>query len=512
MKSRIRLLTWVLFALAAFGINSVMFSELSYEMAATVGLSLDETELAKIGFMIAQVLGFIWAPKLVRHWCAYRILITALLIEITASMILYWQLPNPWLFKLTWLFVGFFMSVLLVVVNLFLLDVFEQRLLPVIIALTLVFSTLVPMGLYPWLMAHVLERFDWSLFCVLSAWLYFSALILVSIYKPEPVNIVEKHKSHVGVYTIAALATGLVVYLLMRGRYYNWLDSEAFIQLTLVATALGLSLIYLLVKRRRLNTASSQLHNTLKTNVFMYNAFLAGFAVMASSALFGNFLKMALNYNHLNAGYAQLPFFYAMIVGMLLSVMVFYLRRTLVDAVVPLGVLMILLSVYRFSLLPSEAGPESLLLPMLLRGFGVGMLNVSVTIAVLTYFKNHERLEGICNFYLFRTMGSVIGGGFFSGVIQTHSAQASGEIGRTLEQSSHAFSAYEQALTSTILTHGHLPNSSMGAGQVVAVVKEQATTLALSNSLIMFIFSILALAPVLLIGKKLVAKREASPN
>ncbi|MEI8597405.1 hypothetical protein P4S64_06450 [Vibrio sp. M60_M31a] len=56
-----------------------------------------------------------------------------------------------------WLFVGFFMSVLLVVVNLFLLDVLEQRWLPVIIALTLVFSTLVPMGLYPWLMAHGLE-------------------------------------------------------------------------------------------------------------------------------------------------------------------------------------------------------------------------------------------------------------------------------------------------------------------------------------------------------------------
>ncbi|UYI48991.1 hypothetical protein OFO16_21620 [Vibrio natriegens] len=213
MQSRIRLLTWVLFALAAFGINSVMFSDLSYEMAATTGLSLDETELVKIGFMIAQVLGFIWAPRLVRHWSAYRILLTALITEVTASMILYWQLPYPWLFTLTWLCIGFFMSVLLVVVNLFLLNVLELRWLPAIIALTLVFSTLIPMGLYPWLMAHILERFDWSLFCVLSAWLYFSALILVSIYKPEPVNIVEKHKSHVGVYTIAALADPLIIHL-----------------------------------------------------------------------------------------------------------------------------------------------------------------------------------------------------------------------------------------------------------------------------------------------------------
>jgi DHA2 family multidrug resistance protein len=45
--------------------------------------------------------------------------------------------------------------------------------------------------------------------------------------------------------------------------------------------------------------------------------------------------------------------------------------------------------------------------------------------------------------------------------------------------------------------------------QISAVVKEQATTLALSNSLVMFIVSIFALAPILLIGKKLAAKQEA---
>ncbi|MGP8306218.1 MFS transporter [Vibrio sp. YIC-376] len=510
MKSRTPLLIWVLFALAAFGISSVMFTELSHEMAATVGLSLDEVARVKIGMLIAQVTGYIFASILVRNSSAYRLLVTALIAEIAASMLLYMQLPIPWLFTLTWLCCGFFMSVLLVVVNIYLLDVFEQRWLPAIIALTLVLTTLAPMGLYPWLMAQLLEVFDWSLFCVVAAWLYFSALVLASVYKPEPIKMVEKPKSHLVVYVVSALAVGLSVYLLMRGRYYNWLDSTVFFQLTLVAAILGLCLIYLLTKRRRLNTASTELHNTLKTNVYMYNAFLAGFAVMASNTLFVNFLEMAMNYNHLNAGYAQLPFFYAMLGGMLISVSVFYLRRTLVDAVVPLGVLMILLSVHKFSLLPSYAGAESLLVPMLLRGFGVGMLNVSVTIAVLTYFKDHERLEGICNFYLFRTIGGVIAGGFFSGVMNTHSAQASGEIGRTIEQTSDTLSSYQQGLASTILTNGHLPNPSVGAGQLGAIVKEQATTLALSNALIVFIFSVVVLAPILLIGKKIVAKREAS--
>ncbi|WP_045421556.1 MFS transporter permease [Vibrio jasicida] len=508
MKTRSPLLIFALFAIAAFGINSVMFTELSHEMAATSGLSTDEVEQVKIGFMITQVLGFMFTPILVRKLGASLPLHSALLVGLGTNLALYWTGQHALLFTLTWLVSGFFMSMLLVV-NLYLLNTFEQRWLPAIIALTLIFSTLLPMGAYPWLVAEIVEVFDWSFLNVASAWLYFSALVMIGVYKPQAIEIETKPKSSGSVYLVLALTMSLVVFLLMRGSYYNWLDSDWFVQASSVAAALVLLAVYQLVKTRHLDTASMQLHGKLKTNVFMYNAFLAGFAVMASTVLFANFLKMAMHYNSLNAGYAQLPSFYAMLVGMLVSVLVYYFRRPLADAVVPFGVLMILLSVHEFSQLPSFVGTESLPIPMLLRGFGVGLLNVSVTIAVLMYFQVGQRLEGIANFYLFRTMGGVIGGVFFSRVIQNHSAQASVEIGRTLDGSNHVFAAYEQALSSAILTHGRLPNPALGMSQISAVVEEQATTLALSNSLVMFIVSIFALAPILLIGKKLAAKQEA---
>ncbi|HGY9593979.1 TPA: MFS transporter [Vibrio campbellii] len=509
MKTRSPLLIFALFAIAAFGINSVMFTELSHEMAATSGLSADEVELVKIGFMITQVLGFMFTPTLVRKLGTSLPLHFALLVGLGTNLALYWVGQHALLFTLTWLVSGFFMSMLLVVVNLYLLNTFEQRWLPAIIALTLIFSTLLPMGAYPWLVAEIVEEFDWSFLNVASAWLYFSALVMIGVYKPQAIEIEAKPKSSDSVYFVLALTMSLVVFLLMRGSYYNWLDSDWFVQASSVAAALVLLAVYQLVKTRHLDTASMQLHGKLKTNVFMYNAFLAGFAVMASTVLFANFLKMAMHYNSLNAGYAQLPSFYAMLVGMLVSVLVYYFRRPLADAVVPFGVLMILLSVHEFSQLPSFVGTESLPIPMLLRGFGVGLLNVSVTIAVLMYFQVGQRLEGIANFYLFRTMGGVIGGAFFSRVIQSHNAQASGEIGRTLDGSNHVFAAYEQALSGAILTHGRLPNPALGMSQISAVVKEQATTLALSNSLVMFIVSIFVLAPILLIGKKLAAKQEA---
>ncbi|MFA0413533.1 MFS transporter [Vibrio renipiscarius] len=495
------------FSLTAFGLYSAMFNELGYEMAARAGLSMDELDRVKTGFTISQVWGFILIPLTLRRVGTDSILMAALGLGLCSSIALALGVEHYALFTAIWLLNGLVVSTLLVVVNLYLLDKLANKWLPAVISGTLIFSTLLPMGAYPWLIAQVLESFDLSAFYVALAWLFFCSLTIGLAFPHGRISIKPQEKSSLWFYSAMLITSALVIYLLMRGSYYNWLDSDFFVNLTLIAASLTLLTVFLLMKLTRQPTASMQLHRQLKANVFMYNAFLAGFAVIASTALFNSALKMVLQYNALNSGFAQLPAFYGMLIGMALSVLVYYVRRPLSDAIVPVGVLMILISVYLFSQLPSNVGPESLLIPMLLRGFGVGLLNVSVTIAVLLYFHRDERIEGISNFYLFRTLGGLVGGAYFSRVMQTHSAQASGEVGTTLNGASTNFAHYEQLLNQVLLTQGHLPNSSLGMSQISSVVKLQATTLGLSNALLVFILSIFALAPVLIIGKKLVAKQ-----
>ncbi|MFT6984783.1 MAG: DHA2 family multidrug resistance protein [Psychromonas sp.] len=511
MNKRTSLLILALFSMAAYGLSTVMFNDLSYEMAASIGFSIDEMSQVKVGFTIFQVLGLLLTPLLIRLWGTSRALLISLLVGLFANLALAMAPSNELIFIIAWLASGFMLSVLLAVVNLLVLNDFAARVLPVIIALMLIFTTLLPLGGYPWLTAELLESFSWSLFSMVLTWLFFAALVISCVFPPKPLQIELQPKSSLVVYLFIASAISLIVFLLMRGDYYNWLDSVLYSELTVIAVILSLSAIYLLVRTRgKRRSAAMQLHSQLKINVFMYNAFLAGFAVSGSTILFSNFLGKVLNYNSLNAGYAYLPSFYAMLAGMILSVLVFCYRRPLSDAVVPFGVVMILLSVYTFSQLPSNVDPESLLRPMLLRGFGIGLLNVSVTISVLMHFKVDQRIEGICNFYLFRTMGSLIGGAFFSRVIQNQSAQAAGEIGRTLDAASRGFRFYQQALGDAILTQGHLSTFPIEMGQITNRVTEQATTLALNNTLIVFILSIFALAPILLIGKKLAEKQSTT--
>ena len=127
MNSRVWLLMLALFAITGYGISSVMFSELSNDMAASVGLSLDEVEVVKVGFMITQVLGYMFAPMLIRKFGTYKLLIATLVMELCVNSVLYWQVSQHWLFALSWLCSGLALSTLLVVINIYLLEHFEQR-------------------------------------------------------------------------------------------------------------------------------------------------------------------------------------------------------------------------------------------------------------------------------------------------------------------------------------------------------------------------------------------------
>ncbi|MGB5446585.1 MAG: MFS transporter [Psychromonas sp.] len=507
MKTPITLVVLALFSMAAYGIATVLFSDISTEMAASIGFSLDEVSLVSMGFTISQILGLILTPLLLRKWGTHPVLQGALLTGIIVNGVFFMFSDNPVLFIGAWLCSGFSLSVLLVVTNLLVLDGVESRVAPIVIAAMLVFSTLLPLGAYPWAINALLEIFDWSLFTVLLMWLFFSAWIILLLYPPKPLMIEPKHKSGLVLYLVIGAAASGIVFLLMRGSYYNWMDSVKYSQWTVFAAVLSLCAVYMLIKTRENRlTATMQLHSKLKTNVFIYNAFIAGFAVSASTTLFATFISQVLHYNSLNANYIQLPAFYAMVLGMLISVLVYIYKRPLSDAIVPIGVVMILGSVYSFSQLPSSIDTNTLMMPIMLRGFGVGLLNVSVSISVLMYFEPTQRIEGICSFYLFRTLGSLIGGAFFSQVIQGHSAQASTEIKRALDAASQGYVSYQQLYESVVRVNGNLPSASMSMNQISSVVTDQVANIALSNALIVFILSIFALAPILIIGKKLAAK------
>ncbi|MCF1432092.1 MAG: hypothetical protein LPH21_01445 [Shewanella sp.] len=503
---------------AAYGLLGAMFGEFSAPMAASFGLSLDEIERVKAAFMASQVMGFLLTPLWVRRFTPNRVLTAALSTAILASAS-QTLVALSWLnLAASWIVLGIALSALLVAVNLLMLDRVNGVKLPVFIGASLLFTTLLPMGAYPWLFAWANEWVSWHAMLALSAWLLLSGLVVLLAYPPAiraKVNSPNKTlssavpKASVMSYVFLSAALSVSVYTLLRGSYYNWFESNTFTLCAVAASVLWLvAFISYRHDQSKGKTASSMLHSSLKTNVFMYNGFLAGFAVMASNALMVNFIGKVMSYNSLNAGWVQLPSLATMLLGMLVSVIVFVNKRPLSDVFVPVGVLLILISVYIFSSYPSNVSGADLFFPLLLRGFGIGLLNVSVTLAVWHYFSATQRLEGISNFFLFRTLGGVIGSAVFSRIIQIQTADATSSVGMGVKYGSDSLAHFQQMLAQSLLTQGHLSSSAIMVKQTAGEVSQQSLSMALNNAHIAFIVAILILTPILIIGKKLVARQQ----
>lgn len=508
MKRSLSLAVLALSAMLPVGLTSAMFKAISTHMAASNGLSLDEINYLNIGFTIAQIVTLLFTPLIMRRFRPNSVLCRTLVLAALSHLVLANTIQMPGIHGGVWLVLGVCASLIMVSVNLLVLDGCNYREMTLITALILLCSTLLPMGVYPWLLSWLADTIEWQLLSYLLA-----GILLIARFQADFIADVapfdSAKKSHPLPYLIMASGITLAVFLLMRGSYYNWFDHTFFQQATLVVAVLALGAMALMKAAQRTgHTINHKVLTNLHNNVFMYNGFLAGFAVTASGALVANFLSHVMHYSHENAGLIQLPSFLAMCVGMLISVAAANQNRFPSDMITPIGVVLMIISIVMFSHLPSYVGPEALLFPLCLRGLGVGLLNVSVTIAMLAHFKPEQRPEGISVFYICRTFGGLIGSAIFARIMQVTSSESMTELSRTLDHGSQTIEQYTQAVQRAVLTQGFLPSGQLNAGQLSQTLQLEVSTLSLNNTFLFFVLAVLLMAPVILIGKKMVKKQK----
>lgn len=234
----------------------------------------------------------------------------------------------------------------------------------------------------------------------------------------------------------------------------------------------------------------------------MYNGALAGFAVLGTSMLISSYLAGVLKYSHSELGWIQLPAFGTMLLGLVVSIWFSNHPRLKPDAVIPIGVLMILISSAFLSTSNAYSGEDDMWLALLLRGFGVGVLNVTVTIYILSGFDKKQIPQGVSFFYLFRTVGGLAGVALFSRFMSKEASGVMNVLGENINATNSAFIHYQntmiQALQSSMLEATPARVATLLSRQL----QTQISAIAGINNFQWFVISICILAPVLIIGKK----------
>ena len=84
-------------------------------------------------------------------------------------------------------------------------------------------------------------------------------------------------------------------------------------------------------------------------------------------------------------------------------------RRVPPIATVPFGILMIMTAMWMLSGTTSESGADDMMAAILLRGFGLGFLFLSITLTAFSKLNSDQLASGIALFNAGRQLGGLIG-------------------------------------------------------------------------------------------------------
>lgn len=506
MNRRLELILIVTLAMIPFGITSAIYNAAASEIAGGLSLSADDASWFNIAYILAQLLTLPLAS-----WLSYRIGAKQLLtigsgLGFVASLLLGFS-DNVGGHFVAWAVTGIAASSMLVAVQVLVLRNLSLKDIAIAEGAMMLMTTLLPMGIYPWLIAELAENGLWQLVFATQASLYLLVLAWIWLRPLDYADKTQQLKFNLLQAIPLSLAISGITLVLMRGQYYNWFDNSNFTQFTLIAAALILLAVFIAAKQLgKGEYIRNDVLSPLKNKVSMYNAALAGFAVLGTSMLISVYLGGVLHYSHSEQAWLQLPAFASMFLGLLISVWICNHPTLKPDAVVPIGVLMILLSSVSLSGSSVSSSASDMLPALILRGLGVGLLNVTVSISILSSFKQQHIPQGVSYFYLFRTLGGLIGIALFSRMMTIESSSTMSVLGENFNQMSATFIHYQTAMTQVLNQSMLQATPERVASLLSSQLQQQTAAVAGGNNFQWFIISLFVLAPILIIGKKLAAK------
>ena len=124
-------------------------------------------------------------------------------------------------------------------------------------------------------------------------------------------------------------------------------------------------------------------------------SFVAGAALLGSAYLIPSFAVSVLAFRPTDAGQLLLPSSALFICTLLIAAFLMQVRRVPPVATVPFGILMFMIAMWMLSGSTGESGADDMMAAILLRGFGLGFLFLSITLIAFSNLNERNLAFGI---------------------------------------------------------------------------------------------------------------------
>ncbi|WP_342316712.1 MFS transporter [Lysobacter sp. FW306-1B-D06B] len=291
----------------------------------------------------------------------------------------------------------------------------RQPLLQSMIALAVV---VVPVMVAPALHGWVTDAHDWRDLFVGAAVTALLACVAFHSTRPrEPARVASNAPRPVVQLLLAPAIVG-VVYVMQEGARFDWFDA-VHIRVVAVASVIALACASWFALRGDAGRQAMRHAGAHPDFVFgLCASFFAGFALFGSGAAIPLFGNVVLSLAPEHVGQLALSSSIAAAAGLALAGLALQSGRVPVVAPIPVGIALFMTGMWLLSLSSAQTGAPQMLLATWLRGFGMGLLFVSLTVMTLGGLPRERMAGGVALFNLGRQAGGLAGMAFVSTMLE----------------------------------------------------------------------------------------------
>ena len=280
---------------------------------------------------------------------------------------------------------------------------------PILQALFAMGSVVAPATIAPALQGWLIDSRSWT-------WIFFSVVplalgaagLLLVAGGPRPAITARRPLDWVGL-SLISVALFCFTYVFSQGSRWNWFQDSGILWLTVIGAAALLAFLGQQVLARRRGLLEFTLFECEDFCFAFIVSFVAGAALFGSAFLIPSFAVSVLAFRPTDAGLLLLPSGAFFVGTLLVAAFLIQVRRIPPVATVPFGILTIMLAMWMLSGSTSESGTHDMMAAILLRGLGLGLLFLSITLIAFSNLNERNLASGIGLFNAGRQLGGLIG-------------------------------------------------------------------------------------------------------
>ncbi|PZV34565.1 MFS transporter [Mesorhizobium kowhaii] len=501
-------LTGVVLTAVMDSIASTALSIGRLDMLGDIHATTDEFATFDIAFLAAKLTGFLVAPLFVAALKPTPCLRAGTVALLLASAAMISSVDIAWI-DVCRIVQGLAGATVLVAGQTLLFLRFPNRQQPIVQALLALGSVMAPTTVTPALQGWLVDHLSWDWIFLTNVPVGIVALVMLAADRGQTF----RHRIRIPFIQIAlaGIAAASLTYVSQQGSRFNWFDDGHIILLT--ATGLLAVILLLLWEFRfasdRLILPASPLGDP-DYCFALVASLVAGFALSGSAFLIPAFALNVLNFTATDAGTLLLPS--GAMLGCSLLIAGIGIKKSGINpfALAPVGIVFFASSMWLMSGSTSDSGAVDLEFPLLLRGFGLGFLFVSLTLVAFMRLPAKALPFGIGLFDLGKQVGGLAGTALLQTYLDRQLAYNRTVLASHLGVGDVVVEERLKAVAGQLAARGldSVVSGKAALSLLRQAVDRQAVTISFNEAFFAVVLLFLVAAPCLILSKRLLGSRS----